>query len=173
MNHTYTSEAHSNADHGRQRRLLSHAFSEKALRDQEPLIKTYVDLLMIRLHENSDKPQDMVAWFNYVAFDIVGDLTLGESFNCLRDSRLHPWVAMLFTFFKGSLYRSLLIQIPGFKKIMPFILPKKIMKQAMDHIKYTRDMVMVRLERETDRPDFMSNIMKHNEKDVSFHVDMI
>ncbi|KAJ5662422.1 Cytochrome monooxygenase lcsI [Penicillium maclennaniae] len=31
------------ADHSRIRRLLSHAFSEKALRDQESLIQSYVD----------------------------------------------------------------------------------------------------------------------------------
>jgi cytochrome P450 len=31
------------ANHARQRRFLAHAFSEKALREQEPLLRSYVD----------------------------------------------------------------------------------------------------------------------------------
>ena len=37
------------ADHARYRRLLSHAFSEKALRQQEDLIQSYIALLVQRL----------------------------------------------------------------------------------------------------------------------------
>ena len=38
--------AANDADHARYRKSLSHAFSEKALRDQEPLMKVYIDLLI-------------------------------------------------------------------------------------------------------------------------------
>ena len=40
------------ADHTRFRRLLSHAFSEKALKEQTGLINDYVDLLIDRLNEH-------------------------------------------------------------------------------------------------------------------------
>ena len=43
-------------DHARFRRLLAHAFSEKALRDQEPILQTYVNLLVSKLHEQSEGP---------------------------------------------------------------------------------------------------------------------
>lgn len=43
-------------DHARFRRLLAHAFSEKALRDQEPILQTYVSLLIAKLHEQSEGP---------------------------------------------------------------------------------------------------------------------
>ena len=42
-----------NPDHSRMRRLLSHAFSEKALREQEPLLQSYVDTLMQKLREQT------------------------------------------------------------------------------------------------------------------------
>lgn len=75
------------ADHSRYRRILSHAFSDGALQEQAPLVKKYVDA---KLHENSSKgPQDMLSWFNFVAFGIIGDLTLGESFDCLQQSGYH------------------------------------------------------------------------------------
>lgn len=77
----YTSIIASNdADHARMRRLLSHAFSPKALEDQEGFIGEYVDLLIKRLHEHSEKPQDMMAWFNWTTFDLIGDLAFGEPY---------------------------------------------------------------------------------------------
>lgn len=77
------------ADRWGYRRLFSHAFSDKALQEQAPLLEKYVDLLMRRLRE-ADGPQNMIYWYNFVAFDIIGDLTLGESFDCLQGERIHP-----------------------------------------------------------------------------------
>jgi cytochrome P450 len=52
--------------HAHFRRLISRGFSEAALREQEPIIMGYTDLLMQRLRENSEKgkPLEMVSWFN-------------------------------------------------------------------------------------------------------------
>ena len=61
------------ADHSRMRRVLAHAFSEKAMREQEPLIQGYVNLLMKSLHKAAEKgPLNMVSWYNFVTFDIIG-----------------------------------------------------------------------------------------------------
>lgn len=57
-------------DHARMRRLVSHAFSERALRDQEGYLKLYVDKLMNRLRKASmEGPQDIVTWYNWTTFD--------------------------------------------------------------------------------------------------------
>ena len=53
--------------HAYLRKLLSHGFSDKALREQEPVIQRFVDLLIRRLGEESlkgEKPLDIAAWFN-------------------------------------------------------------------------------------------------------------
>ena len=75
------------ADHGRLRRNFSHGFSDKALRGQENLIGKYFDALTWRVGEacKAKKPLDMTKWYQLTTFDIVGDLTFGESFNCLQD----------------------------------------------------------------------------------------
>lgn len=66
----------SDADQGRYRRLLANGFSERAMREQQALIKHYINLLIQRLHEHCVKsPQDVVAWYNWPTFDIIGDLT--------------------------------------------------------------------------------------------------
>ena len=71
------------------RRVFSHAFSDKSLRDQEPIIARYINKMSDRLHEICDKPINMSAWFNYVLFDTSGDLVLGDSFRCLENGALH------------------------------------------------------------------------------------
>lgn len=74
-------------DHSKNRRLLSHAFSDKALQEQEPLIQKYVDQLVDRLKEVTSKdsrPVDMTKWYNWITFDIVADLLFGEPFGCLQ-----------------------------------------------------------------------------------------
>jgi len=84
------------ADHTRHRRILSPAFSDKSLRDQEPTITKHVAMLMRRLRERTGTAVDLVDWFNYTAFDIIGDLTFGEPFGCLEESRIHPWIHFIF-----------------------------------------------------------------------------
>jgi averantin hydroxylase len=79
------------ADHSRYRRLLSHAFSDKGLRKQEPIITHYVDLLIRRLYEYADQgPQNILDWYNWTTFDLTGDLTFSEPFHCLENARTHP-----------------------------------------------------------------------------------
>lgn len=53
------------ADHARYRRLLSHEFSDRGMKVQQPVIVSYVDLLIEGLRSSSNQaPQDLVQWFN-------------------------------------------------------------------------------------------------------------
>jgi cytochrome P450 len=83
--------------HSRMRRNLSHLFSEKALRQQEPLIRSYVDLLVQRMSEHAARGQEMdfVRWYNFATFDIISDLSFGEPLYCLRDSENHQWISLI------------------------------------------------------------------------------
>jgi cytochrome P450 len=155
------------ADHSRYRRLLSHAFSDKALREQEPLIKKYVDLFISRLHENSKNgSQDIVSWYNFVTFDIIGDLTIGESFGCLQESALHPWVSILFSYLKITAYLGAVGNFPLLQKVLIPLIPKKISEQRRKHFLFTKEKVEKRMAQGTGRPDFMTNVLRHNDKEV-------
>ena len=54
--------------HGQLRRLLSHGFSEKALRFQEPIIQGYLDLFIRRLRDLGAKRDevDIVTWYSVI-----------------------------------------------------------------------------------------------------------
>jgi cytochrome P450 len=88
-------------EHAALRKALAPSFSEKAMRDQEPLIKQYIDLLIdgIRRHstnaEGQTQPLDAVGWYNWTTFDIIGELAFAEPFGCLETASWHPWVISL------------------------------------------------------------------------------
>ncbi|KFY23056.1 hypothetical protein V493_06128, partial [Pseudogymnoascus sp. VKM F-4281 (FW-2241)] len=152
------------ANHSRQRRLISHAFSDKALREQEPLIKGYVDLLIQRLHERASAgPLDMVSWYNWTTFDLIGDLAFGESFDCLENCTYHPWISMLFASIKAGAFLSSLRRY-GIKWMMILLVPKGLLKSRTEQMELTKRKVMKRLEQGSSRPDFMSHILRHNDE---------
>ncbi|EME80913.1 uncharacterized protein MYCFIDRAFT_32845 [Pseudocercospora fijiensis CIRAD86] len=72
--------------HGPKRRVLNHAFSEKALRSAEPFIQSNTDrwceLISNRIPKSNEwSPSlNMTKEINHLIFDILGDLCFGKSF---------------------------------------------------------------------------------------------
>lgn len=68
------------ADHARFRRAFQSAFSEKATQQHEHTVNKYVDVLIKRLKEATNKSEekpgriDLVQWINFTVFDVIGDL---------------------------------------------------------------------------------------------------
>jgi hypothetical protein len=73
---------------------MSHGFSEQSLRDQGPIIRGYAELLCQRLREVPTKTQPVVLsdWLFHVALHIVGDLSFGELFGCLKEGKEDEWL---------------------------------------------------------------------------------
>jgi cytochrome P450 len=155
------------ADHARIRRLLSHAFSDRALKSQEPLIQVYFDLLMDRLRDMTDgRTINIGDWFQFTTFDITGDLEFGESFGCLRNGEYHPWIKLLLSNFRKIIVFGASQLIPGLSLFVTFMIPKKTWVQRRQHFNYTVDKVGRRLQRGDDptRPDFVSHITRYNDE---------
>ncbi|KAJ6440606.1 penicillin-binding protein [Purpureocillium lavendulum] len=93
--------------HRRERRQLGHAFSDSALMQQESTIGKYVDLLIERLTDRAKQNQliNMVEWFNFTTFDIIGDLAFSDSFHSLANNGYHPWVKSIFEAIRGASLR--------------------------------------------------------------------
>jgi cytochrome P450 len=159
------------ADHSRLRRNLAHAFSDKALRSQESLIMSYVDLLIHRLGEHADQgmPVDIMRWYNYTTFDIIADLAFGEPLYCLRDSQYHKWVNLVFSAVmaipviairnKYIIFR-LLDRVRGLFKDT-----QAAVRARTEFFQMASDQVSARLQRDTQRPDFFTFILQNQEKE--------
>ena len=70
-------------DHAARRRLLSHAFSQAALNNAEPMIAELVWKLVERVRKADGHPADMLQLFRRLSLDISGQLFLGQSFEAL------------------------------------------------------------------------------------------
>lgn len=64
--------------------MLSHAFSTKALLEQEIVLTRSVDDFMYNIGmikaEGGKTGVDITKWFNNVTFDIMGGMAFGDSF---------------------------------------------------------------------------------------------
>ncbi|KAJ5936168.1 hypothetical protein N7454_005466 [Penicillium verhagenii] len=151
--------------HARQRRLLAHAFSDRALRDQEGLITGYVDTLISKLRDEVDNdinsPVDIKEWMNFTTFDITGDLMFGESFGCLKDSQLHPWIQLIFSSIKAISITGVVQQFSLLKIMLAALIPAEVKRKARAHFDLSAMKVDRRLDASTSRPDFMSAILQN------------
>ena len=160
--------------HGRYRKLLAYPFSVKGLQEQEPTIMHYVDLLIKRLHESDhDVAQDMVKWFNWITFDVIGDLAFGEPFSCLEKVETHPWVLAIYgnvqaTPFINSFRRYGLFFLSGL-----FLPDRTAVRKA--NFQYASDKVAHRRSLGKDRGDFWDRILsesKDGKPEVMDHGEM-
>ncbi|PNY27694.1 Cytochrome P450 monooxygenase CYP53A26 [Tolypocladium capitatum] len=83
------------AEHARRRKFVSHTFSTKSIIQFEPYINKNLQLFVRRLDQLIAESQskndagdrearlDCLPWFNYLAFDIIGDLAFGAPFGML------------------------------------------------------------------------------------------
>jgi len=112
------------------RKGFAPSFSEKGIRNQEHLIQQYVSLLIKGIAKHSTnaagKAQavNMTAWFNWITFDIIGELLFAEPWGCLENASWHPWVIALLVSIKqvttmealllaGAGILALVVVLPG------------------------------------------------------------
>ncbi|KAI1135028.1 putative toxin biosynthesis cytochrome P450 monooxygenase [Hypoxylon sp. FL0543] len=150
--------------HFRQRRQLAPAFSERALREQEPIITDYIDRSMERLGENAQAgtPVDLSSWFNFVTFDIIGDLTFGHDvFGCVEKSRYHPLISELLARLQ-MLVVAIAIQsvAPWLAAVLNFLMARRIRERHTAQANTIKSMVRERLRTASSRPDFTNQIIR-------------
>ncbi|KAJ5583602.1 hypothetical protein N7535_002222 [Penicillium sp. DV-2018c] len=152
-------------DHTRMRRLLTHAFSNKALGEQEEILQTYADMFIEKLHgligSSASVDIDITRWFNFTTFDLIGDLAFGEPFGCLSHSKYHWWVLVILDAVKASAYLKIFWFYPFLLPLVKVLIPKHLMKKREDSFKLSVEKIRRRLAMGTARPDFTSYILKH------------
>ena len=112
--------------HRRIRGVMVNGFSDKALRDQAPIIEGYACQLTERLRRDTMKSShgvvDIGKLYGYAAFDMVTDLSFGESFQGLKSENEHPWISAFFLHAKFGTIRNCLSRFSPLDKILGAIL---------------------------------------------------
>ncbi|KAI4870708.1 putative cytochrome P450 [Hypoxylon rubiginosum] len=152
-------------EHSRFRRALSHGFSDSAMRQQEPMIAQYIDLLLKRLHEECGEGKtklNVEAWYNWTTFDIVGNLVFGQSFHCLENVNYHPWIEFIFRSVRFGAVMVAMTYV-GLGDLVQILV--KLGRNAVLRVrKYTDDMVRARLAMEKERDDLFEGLVKRREE---------
>lgn len=136
------------------------------MREQDPIIRGYVDLLIRRLHENSKNgsvPLNMREWYNWTTFDIIGDLGFGSSFGCLQDSAYHPWVRLITHSFKETSYFHALIHL-GFQPIVNQLFNWGIMAKNKEQFALVKNKIQERMKLGMERPDLIEGLIKKKDE---------
>ncbi|KAG8860563.1 hypothetical protein FRB96_003817 [Tulasnella sp. 330] len=95
------------AEHTRKRKVISHIFSPKNVAEFEPNVRSAMAQLFVQLDKICSAPDrtksvlgsnyfrikegrawlDILPWFNYVAFDVIGDLVFGQPFGMIESAQ--------------------------------------------------------------------------------------
>lgn len=130
-------------------------------------MQQYIDLLVHRLDEHAQEAEDVdiMHLYNYTTFDIISDLTFGEPLFCLRDSKYHLWVQLVFAAVKALGLLSTLTKyliFDYYEKIRNFMEDKATIQAARaQFFRLVTEKVDGRLEQGVDRPDFFGTVMKN------------
>jgi cytochrome P450 len=157
-------------EHARIRRFMDPAFSERAVLQQEPIIQDYVSLCIKKLHERASAKGsttvNIVDWFNFTLFDIIGDLSFGESFGCLEKCEFEGWMDQMAASIKLHYLSINLRWYPVvnnlLKPLAGYLVPPEIIKQHMDYSQRSAEKLKRRLSPEAavDRPDIVSQLLR-------------
>ncbi|KAK1991989.1 cytochrome P450 [Colletotrichum falcatum] len=147
-------------NHARIRQVLSHGFSTQSMVKQQPLMQKHLDLLIHRLYENCTAGAvNIVAWYNFTGFDIIGDLAFGEPFGCLEKSNYHFWVSSFFDNLHASLITNELKRFWITRQLLPWLIPAKLKEKAKVFKQLSLDKVHRRMASGEPRPDFIQAMM--------------
>ena len=135
-------------------------FSQKALDAYEPRVLHYAEQLATALGASESKPVNASAWFSYLAFDIMSDLSFGKPFHMVRDGKSHYVRDLLI---KGIMVLGPLTPVPWL-----FHLAGSLPRMTKDWLAY-RAWVLVQLKErmrmETEKSNVMSWLIQASEED--------
>lgn len=154
------------ATHRARRRVYAPAFSERALKEQEPLINGYANSLLeiLKDHANSnqDTGVDIAKLLNCTTFDVMADLAFGEPLGLLEQSEYTPWVQAVFQNIRNLSIGRLALEYKVLGLMVRWCTPRYMKEGAQSHYNHTHDRVEKRLERGIDigKPDIWKLAME-------------
>lgn len=141
--------------------LMKDFFSSRAARNQESSVQEFTTRLISQLKKHHCLPEDdqilvakepdsgiarpppaeMLTWYNWATFDIIGRVALSEDFGCLAGLSYHPWLLMVVTHLRVSNVAMCLRYYPLLPALLSFLAPQKLLQVQEDFLSLVRDSV--------------------------------
>ncbi|GAM84465.1 hypothetical protein ANO11243_024610 [Dothideomycetidae sp. 11243] len=146
--------------HTRQRKILTHSFSDSSLRNQEWVLHRTSNLLISQLRKLSlGEAADLSAWYNYATFDCIADLVFGKSFGALESDEIrHHVEAVANSIHSFGLYYCMR-HWPVLQWLSRIFGPPKVIIARLKWIAYFREKLAARLASNPERHDFVTGVL--------------
>ncbi|KAF2156932.1 cytochrome P450 [Myriangium duriaei CBS 260.36] len=143
--------------HAHFRHLISRAFSEGAVYDQESALRSHANTMLRLLKYKQGSAVNLGTYMSRFAFDVFGVVGFGKSFNTLQSSENRGFVDHLFSLTK---YRTLAMSLGDFpllQSLLLFILPCDAIAKSRLLWSFTCERVHERLNaRNENKKDILS-----------------
>ncbi|KAF2796452.1 cytochrome P450 [Melanomma pulvis-pyrius CBS 109.77] len=180
-----TVNVHSSIDkqqHARKRRVLSHAFSDQAIKSLEKYILANVRTACRMLGESGTKEEreggnswggqwNVANWCNWLVFDIMGDLVFGKAFGMLES----PVNRFAVDLVGNAAHRHLICgtHLTIHKWHLDKILFRKIAAQRGQYMQYSKAQAMERTKMlDVDRKDFFYYLLNAKDPETGLGFNM-
>ncbi|KAL9016827.1 MAG: hypothetical protein Q9185_005824 [Variospora sp. 1 TL-2023] len=172
-------------EHGKMRKYLSNAFSDRSLKEQEYLVADVVDQFIGQIGKEgtpTGKGINLVSWFNLATFDIITNLAFGETFGgyfwtdgpplknrwliqaSVQSGKTHFWISIVISSLSQGALGDVFNRFPIVRSLFMAVTPASAFEDTRKHEEYTIDLVTKRINRKTDRKDFMSRILENRDE---------
>lgn len=95
----------------------------------------------------------------------MGELGFGEPFNCLENSQYHEWIAIIFRSLRVGSYMNAIKSYRAGAFLLDSLMPRSLLETRNKHTALAFAKADKRMAAGvTDRGDFMSQILKHNDE---------
>ena len=156
-------------DHTRQKRIVNHAFSDKALKGQEYILDKYSDILINRLTDeirngNGTAEVNMADWLYFATFDIIGEVCFSEELQSLQLAWTHPWLAGVFQGVKIGKILTACDHFPVLRTLVKWCKPPAAKRTLHRNFQWVQVRVENRLAQKSDKPDFLKFVVENNDR---------
>lgn len=140
-------------NHSRLKRALAPSFTLAAVQRHEATIIKHVDLLIGQLQcsdENDElksecKPRNISEWFDFLTFDITGELVFSVYLQCLSNAKAHPWIQTIMDSLPLGVTVTHLNRF-GMVSMLLALVPQSVLAHFNKPSQYARAIVRRRLE---------------------------
>ena len=124
-----------------------------------------VDLLKKSIDKDPDRKIDLVRIYNFTTFDIMGDLTFGESLHMLDDAEYDPWVSAIPASIKFGTMLRILGMYPYLLRLWETFAPASVSQARLNHFNHSVTRVTKRLKkgRESEGVDLWDLVLGQKE----------
>ena len=101
---------------------------------------------------------------------MIGKLAFGQDFGCLRESKMHPWIEMVFKNLKSLMLLGSIRRL-GIEWLLPYMASNDQIQARLYNYNFTNEMMNERLKRGDEQHDFWDNVLKHVDKKTGMSRD--